>query len=294
VQAVDDIPALRQVRRHHRLARRTAVKLLSRAASALGGRAWYRRRWLASGGFELREECVPVPGLPPGLHGFRVVQLSDLHAGPFLGAGDLADVVDAANALDPDLVVLTGDLITDDWRDAIGILPDLERLSARHGVLGVFGNHDYRGRREGLIAEAYGARGLRFLRNECARLDTGHGVLAVVGVEDLEEARELDLEAARRDVRAGDVELALCHNPAGAPALARAGCAAVLAGHTHGGQVVGIETYGPPHPGVRLELGATTLIVSRGLGVIGFPLRLGAPSELVVVRLERAQEGDAA
>ncbi len=288
-----DVPALRQIRRHQRLARRTLVRALSRTTSVLGGRAWYRRRWLASGAFEVREEVVRVPGLPPGLRGFAIAQLSDLHAGPFLGEGDLTDVVDATNALSADLIAFTGDLITDHWSDALRILPDLARLEARHGVFGVFGNHDYRDRQEGRIAEAYGSRGLRFLRNQCARIDTAGGSLAVVGIEDLEEAREVDLEAARSAVRPGDVEIALCHNPSGAPILARPGCAVILAGHTHGGQIAGLETHGPSHPGLRLDLGATALIVSRGIGVIGFPLRIGAPSEIVVVRLEPAGEGAA-
>jgi hypothetical protein len=278
-------PALRQARRHHRLARRTAVKALMRTASALGGRAFYRKHWLSAGAFGQREELVPVAQLAPGLCGFKIVHLSDLHAGPFLGEGDLRDVVDATNALEPDVVVFTGDLITDHWSEALCVLPDLARLEARHGVFAVFGNHDYRGRREGQIATAYAEHGIRFLRNEHVRIDTGDGVLAVVGIEDLEEAREVDLAAARRGLFGDELELVLCHNPAGAPALAESGCRVILAGHTHGGQVANVATHGPPHPGVRLELGATTLIVSRGLGVIGFPLRVGAPSEIVVVRL---------
>jgi predicted MPP superfamily phosphohydrolase len=267
------------------------VRLAARSASALGGRALYRRRWLRPGRFLVREERVRVPGLPSGLDGFTIVQLSDVHAGPFLGPGDLAAVVDRANELAPDLIAFTGDLITDRSSEGLAVLPDLGRLRASRGVFGVFGNHDYKGRREGELAAAAAALGIRFLRNECLRIDTGAGVLALVGVEDIEEARELDLEAARRDVRAGDVEVVLCHNPAGAPALARAGCVAILSGHTHGGQVAFVPTFGPPHVGLRLGLGPTTLIVSRGLGVIGLPLRIGAPSELVRVRLEAGAGG---
>ena len=168
------------------------------------------------------------------------------------------------------------------------IAADLGRLRARHGVLAVFGNHDYKGRREGQIAAELASQGVDVLRNEARRCDTGAGVLAVVGLEDVEESKGVDLAGARADLQSGDVELVLCHNPLAAPLLAREGCAAVLSGHSHGTQVdlPVLRTSGPPHPGTRLRLGPTTLIVSRGLGVVVVPVRVAAPSEIVVVRLE--------
>ena len=129
-------------------------------------------------------------------------------------------------------------------------------------------------------------------------LAAGEDVLAVTGVEDIEESKHVDAAAARREVREGDVEIALCHNPAGAPLLARPGCAAVLSGHTHGNQIdlPGFDRVGPPHPGDRRDVshgpgprgeprGATALITSLGLGVVGAPLRVRAPAEVVFVEL---------
>jgi len=279
---------LRRPARRFSAPRRAFGRTVEAVAVALGGRRLYRRRHLSRGRFLLREERLVVRGLPPGLHGFTVVQWSDLHPGPFLREGDLADVVEATNALEPDLIALTGDVITHHWADAGLVAADLGRLRATHGVLGVFGNHDYKGRREGDIAALLGAHGVRFLRDRVERIDTGRGVLAVVGLEDLEEARRLDPTGARAAVEPGDVELVLCHNPLAAADLAREGCVAVLSGHTHGTQVdlPWLRASGPAHPGTRLRLGPTTLIVSRGLGVVVVPLRVGAPSEIVVVRLE--------
>lgn len=280
--------ALRQPHRRHSRLRRRVFELSARATAALGGRALYRRSFLARGRFRVREERVVVPDLPHGLVGFRIAQLSDLHGGPFLRAGDLDDVVAEVDRLEPDLAVITGDWITDHWSEALPLVHDLGRLRARHGTFAVFGNHDYRERAEARIAEAARAAGIEHLRDSCRRIDTGRGVLAVVGLEDLEEARALDPAAARRGVRAGDVELVLCHNPSGAPALARPGCCCVLSGHTHGSQVRWLQHLGPPHPGLRVDFGPTALIVSRGLGVVGFPWRWGAPAEIVLVRLEAA------
>ncbi len=280
-------PAVRVPPRRHSRARRSFFRAAEQLAAALGGRRWYRRSQLAADRVAQRTERVAVPGLPPALAGFRIAHLSDLHAGPFLGAGDLADVVALVNAGEPDLVALTGDLITRHWSEALHVLPDLAALRARHGVLGVFGNHDYRDRCEGHIAAAYAEAGVRFLRNENRRLADG---LVVSGLEDLEEARRLDVEAARSGIAGADVEVLLCHNPGRAAALARPGCAAILAGHTHGGQVdlPLLRALGPPHPGGRVDLGSTALVVSNGLGVIGFPLRVGAPAEIVWVVLEPA------
>jgi predicted MPP superfamily phosphohydrolase len=279
---------MRQTPRRHSRVRLATFRAVERIAAWCGGRRLYRSLHLSKGRFAERDERLLVPGLPLGLRGFTIAHLSDLHGGPFLKAGDLAAVVDAINARAPDLCVITGDLITHHWSESLPPLEDCARLEAAHGVLGVFGNHDYKDRLEGKIAESYALRGIRFLRNECARIDTGSGTLAVVGVEDLEEARVVDVEKARAGVREGDVEIVLCHNPAGAATLAREGCAAILSGHTHGTQIdlPFLRRLGPKHPGLRVRLGATTLIVSRGLGVVGIPLRLFARAEVVYVRLE--------
>lgn len=266
------------------------MRALERAALALGGHALYRRRHLRCGAFRLRREELRVPDLPEELDGLCGVQLSDLHAGPYLRSGDLRDVVAATNAESPDLVFVTGDLITHDWRDAQELVGDLSGLRPRLGCLAVFGNHDYRGRLEGEIVRLLAGAGVRILRNEGARFEVGRACVAVVGLEDLEEALRVDVAAARAGLQPGDVELVLCHHPGGGPALARPGCAAVFSGHTHGGQLdlPGLRGLGPAHPGLRVELGPTTLFVNRGLGTIGLPLRIHAPTEVLCVRLRRA------
>ena len=281
------------------IARRAFFRSIEETLRLCGGRRFYRRWYLAPGRFRQRHERVVVPDLPAGLEGLRIAHLSDLHAGSFLGAGDLRHVVAATNAWGPDIVVLTGDLVTHHWEECRGLVEDLHRLQARFGVLAVFGNHDYHGRQEHRIAATLGPApdlpdgpGVRFLRNAAVRCDTGEGVLAVVGVEDLEEAKVVDLEAARRAVRPGDVEVLLCHNPGGAEELARLagpGCRLILSGHTHGHQIdlPGIRTLAPPHPGDRRPLGSTVHVTSRGLGVVCAPVRVRSRAEIVLIELTR-------
>jgi len=282
----------RQAPRRHSKVRLAFFKAASQACVAFGGRRFYQRRFLASGRFEVRKEAVPTRR--PELVGLRFVQLSDIHAGPFLGAGDLADVVRAVNALEPDLIFITGDLISRRTEEAWTILDDLAQLEARAGVLGVFGNHDYRGRREREIAARYGERGIRFLLNEGVRPLAGLP-LFVLGVEDLEEARDLEIEPARAALEPDDFELILCHNPRGAAALAGRQTGLVLSGHAHGNQIdlPLLRRVGPGHPGDRIDVpgpsGPVPLITSRGLGVVGVPLRIRARPDIVVVELVEAR-----
>jgi hypothetical protein len=275
--------------RRHGWPRRAFFRAVEVCAALLGGRAFYRRRFLAPGRLVLREERVPVRGLDARLSGFTIAQLSDLHAGPFLGRGDLAHAVECVNRRGCDLAVITGDFITHCWSDALAVLDDLAALRTRHGTLAVFGNHDYRGRLEGRIVEAGARAGIRFLRNESLRLEHAGAALGVCGLEDLEEARELDLARARAAQVPGEPEILLVHNPGGARALAHAGCVLMLCGHAHGSQIdlPCLRTLGPAHPGTRFQAGSTRVLVSRGLGVIGLPLRWRAPAEIVFATLER-------
>jgi predicted MPP superfamily phosphohydrolase len=283
--------AHRQAPRRHGSARLAFFRTVERAAERLGGRRFYHRRFLTAGGFEVRHESVVTTN--PALVGLRFVQLSDIHAGPFLGSGDLAEVVAAANACRPDVCFFTGDLIARHTEEAWLVLDDLAQLEAPGGVLGVFGNHDYRGRREREIAARYGARGIRFLFNESVRPLEGLP-LVVLGLEDLEEARALDVEPARVALRPGDFELILCHNPLGAATLAGPHTGLVLSGHAHGNQIdlPLVRRVGPGHPGDRIDVpgpsGLVPLITSRGLGTVGLPLRLFARPDIVCIELVEA------
>ena len=204
-----------------------------------------------------------------------------------MGAGDLQAVIEAVHACQPQAIALTGDYITHRIEEAFELVHDLGQLQARDGVYAVFGNHDYKERRERELIERLAVHGVRFLRNDAARIAVGQATIAFTGLEDLEEGKIVDVEAARRTLLPTDIEVCLCHNPAGARRLARDGCAVILSGHTHGTQVdlPFLRRLGPKHPGVRVQLGPTVLVVSRGLGVVGIPWRVGAPSEVVVTRL---------
>ncbi|MDA1264302.1 MAG: metallophosphoesterase [Planctomycetota bacterium] len=268
--------------------RRALFRLVERACVALGGRALYRRRCLDR--LETREEVLDVPGLHSDLEGLTLGHLSDIHAGAFLRRGDLRTLVRRLEELAPDVIAITGDLCVHRVDEAFEVLDELTAYRPPLGTFAVFGNHDYKQRREGELVQRLSERGVVVLRNAGVRVPVGGAVLALTGIEDLEEGKVVDPVAARADLEPGDLEIMLCHNAGGAPHLARPGCAAILSGHSHGGQIdlPILRWLGPPHPGVRVPLGPTQLIVSRGIGALGVPLRVGAPAEIVLVRLRRA------
>jgi predicted MPP superfamily phosphohydrolase len=272
-------------RRHSRarLALFAAVQGLFQLA---GGRAFYRWGFLTPPRLRVRREEVFVGNLPAELDGFTIAQLTDFHGGPFLRARDLAPVVELVNGLGADAIALTGDFITNKTEEGLELVPGLAGLRAPRGIFAVFGNHDYRGRREGELERELGKLGIRALRN--AHADVAPG-LAIAGIEDLEEGKFADLDAALAGIPPGTAVVLLSHHPGGLEFAAERGVSLVLSGHTHGGQVhwPGLRRLGPAHPGDRLQRGSTTLLVSHGIGVIGVPFRAGAPAEVLLVRLRR-------
>jgi predicted MPP superfamily phosphohydrolase len=232
---------------------------------------------------------IALAHLPPALDGFSVVQLSDLHVGPFHRTSRMRKIVERVNALAPDLVVITGDLADEkpaDLAEAIGLLQDLR---ARHGVLAVTGNHDFFADIDSVLRRS-GAGRVRFLRNESL---TVAGAIDVHGVDDPLAARIQGGDPPRLEQRIGSEarlrpSILLCHQPLGYARLAEMGVGLVLSGHTHGGQLWPISWLSRrlyPHYAGHYQIGASHFYVSRGTGTWGPPMRVGAPPEIVQLRL---------
>jgi uncharacterized protein len=266
----------------------------------LTSRAWPGKaayaRWLRRGGLALERRDLPLPGLPAALDGLRLVQLSDLHAGCFLDEASLQPVVALARACEPQLLLLTGDFITRTADDVHALGIALARIDAPLGKFAVFGNHDYRGRRERVLVAALRRQGVRVLRNATARIECGGATIAVTGLEDLEESKGADLELALAG-QSGDEDLRvlLCHHPDVVDALPPGRFHLVLSGHTHGGQIVpkGASTLLARWLPRRLRgdhplPGGGLLHVNRGIGVLVVPFRLGSRAEVSCFTLRRA------
>lgn len=244
---------------------------------------------------DLDTRRIAIAGLPPALAGFRIVHISDLHLGAFLGPEELADHVRRINALAPDLVCITGDLV-DRAATCEAMFPILAGLTARHGVVAILGNHDVAAGAEAVTSALRRLTPFTVLRD--ARLDVEHAgaPLAIVGLDDLgrDWARGVlehpALPALARERPAGAPLIVLSHRPDCFEQAAALGAGLVLAGHTHGGQIglpgwIGRRVRNPAEFMTRYDRGtfrsgAATLVVSNGLGFTGQPVRLFTPRQI--------------
>lgn len=240
----------------------------------------------------VREVKAVLPGLPKDLEGLRLALLSDLHLSPFLSAGQVARAVAMANELRPHLALVTGDLVT--WRaaDLEPCLEQLAKLRAEAGVLGCLGNHEAYVKGESFAAMKGASLGLEFLRGRSQPLRFGAGVLNVAGV-DYQSRRSPYLRGAERWIQPGAVNVLLSHNPDVFPVAARQGYQLTLSGHTHGGQLafelfdqqLCVARFFTPYVYGLYREGPAAIYVTRGIGTVGIPARLGAPPEVALIRL---------
>lgn len=242
----------------------------------------------------LREQKLEIPDLPPDLDGLRLVQLTDIHLSPFLSRAELERAVAMANETRAQIALVTGDLITTVRDPLDDCLDTLARLRADAGVFGCMGNHEIYARAESYVEREGARRGLQFLRHTAAPLRFGNAVMNLAGV-DYQPLRRPYLVGAEELVVPGALNVLLSHNPDVFPVAARQGYAVTIAGHTHGGQirVEILDTdlnpgrfYTPYVDGVYRN-GPAAIFVSRGIGTIAIPARVGAPPEVALLRLCR-------
>ena len=237
-----------------------------------------------------------LQNLPAEFEGFRLVQLSDLHISPLFPRSWTQAVVERTNALAPDLLVVTGDLIDGSTEARRNDVAPLAALRARHGVLAIPGNHEYYFDDPAWESE-FKALGMHMLTNQHRVISEGDGRLTIAGVSD-QVAPSYghpgpDLTRALTGAPSTAPTILLSHRPVDAATNARAGVALQLSGHTHGGMVRGLDLVaGPANDGYvsrAYSVGDMQLYVSNGTGLwMGFPIRLGVPSEITEFTLRRA------
>ncbi|NNB85554.1 metallophosphoesterase [Corallococcus exiguus] len=268
--------------------RRFLSQATAGGALALGGGLAGYGSWRAFTAPEVTEVVVRIPKLPRSLDGFSIVQLTDLHVGPFIQRRFMDELVRRANALNPDLVAITGDLVDGTVPRLGGFVAALGNLHARYGSFFVTGNHDYSSGAEDWVAHL-GSMGIPSLRNRHVRIGDAGGTFDLVGVDDWHGGRrlgqkgyDLDLALADRDPERAAVLLA--HQPANFKVAAERGVDLQISGHTHGGQLfpmtalIGLSW---EHSAGHYRHGDSHIYVSRGCGFWGPPMRLGSPPELV-------------
>ena len=262
---------------------------------------------------------VPVANLPPELDGLRIAQLSDIHIGDYMPPHEIARAVDMANDLQPDIAFVTGDFVSSAGDPLDVCITELSRLRAPLGVWGCNGNHEIYAGVEEDAERLFREKGMRLLRAQSAVVEHNGGRFNLLGVDyqrdHMTSGEDSGPQSMLREigplVRRDMPNILLSHNPNSFHRAAELGIELSLAGHTHGGQVkVEIVDHnvsparlmtpfvaGLYHLPMNGHGGTATgssgpqkaaLYVNRGLGTIGFPVRIGVPPEITLLTLRRA------
>lgn len=255
---------------------------------------------------EIRRLTLPIAGLPHSLNGLRLLQLSDIHRSHQVSASYVAEAIDLAQTLAPELIVLTGDFITHNARFFREVAQALRPLAALAPTFAVPGNHDYDhwytwskpGLPDGAerLGEQLARVGITLLRNESCQVAPrrGGGTLRLIGLDDLWSGK-FDPSVAFAALDADpDPRIVLCHNPDGYRAVQHERFELMLCGHTHGGQIA-LPLLGVPYAPVEdrrfvaglAQAGEHLVYTNRGLGW-NRRVRLGVRPEITLLELARA------
>jgi predicted MPP superfamily phosphohydrolase len=236
---------------------------------------------------------VTLDRLPKPLSGTKIVQLSDMHIGPTLGREFLEQVVRTTNALQPDVIAITGDLVDGSVESIAELCAPLAQLQARYGVFFVTGNHEYY---SGAVdwCRHLPSLGVRVLRNEHVSIGTQDHSFDLAGIDDhhadqFGHGHGADLARAVLGRDPSRSLVLMAHQPRQAVAADQHGVELQLSGHTHGGQIWPfnylVKLQQPIVAGLGL-VGRTQVYVNSGTGYWGPPMRLGTAAEITELTLE--------
>jgi uncharacterized protein len=223
--------------------------------------------------------------------GYRIVQITDVHVGPTIGKEFVERIVSQINALSPDLVAITGDLVDGSVAELAEHVAPLGKLVAKDGVFFVTGNHEYYSGADAWIAHLR-ELGVRVLRNEHVRIGGDEG-FDLVGIDDASSGgfghgHGPDLKRALEGRDASRACVLLAHQPKGIELADALGVDLQISGHTHGGQLIPwnflVRLQQPFIAGLH-KLARAQIYVSRGTGYWGPPMRVGIPAEITEIEL---------
>jgi hypothetical protein len=249
-------------------------------------------------GLEYPRYEVPVHGLPPAFDGFTIVQISDTHVGIWTKPKHIRKIVEQVNAMQPDLILLTGDYVNRFERNCTTSGRSLMGLEAKHGVYAVLGNHDYWVNADA-VTKALRESGVDVLFDEQRKITIGKESITLVGLDDEWEGKP-DYQQAFTGLSADDTCIAIAHNPDAVLHLKGRPIRLLLSGHTHGG-IINLPWISPIHAFTKLgrkyasgmhEINGIRTYISRGIGLVSIPFRIHCPPEVPVFVLRDFRKGE--
>lgn len=272
--------------RVHQFSRRDVVKGVAAVGAATGLGLAAHGTLFERHALEITHVSLRVRDLAPALDGLRVGFLTDIHLSEIVPAADVARAVRMLNAEQPDLVVLGGDYVSFTDRSFMGPAADLlGGLSAPHGVFAIIGNHDD----EKVLPSALRRQHIEPLLDQRTSLSIRGEQLTLAGLKFWTKRPDAVAEVVGTDRRNGPT-LLIAHDPRRIVEAASLGVGGVLAGHTHGGQIV-LPLIGAfaarkfPVASGLLKRDQTAMFVSRGVGTVIVPCRINCPPEVAVITL---------
>jgi predicted MPP superfamily phosphohydrolase len=243
---------------------------------------------------QVKEVPISINDLPEDFKGFRIVQITDLHVNPTFKRPSVEEIVEVVNGLNADIVALTGDLVDGSVSQlAVDVAP-LENIKSAKGNFFVTGNHEYYSGVTSWIEEVK-RLGFSVLLNEHQMITSGRAKILLAGVTDFRggnfmTSHQSDPQKALAGAPASSVKILLAHQPKSIFESAKAGYDLQISGHTHGGQFFPwnlLVGFAQPYVSDLHKYNNTQIYVSRGTGYWGPPVRMGSPSEITLITLNR-------
>ncbi len=260
--------------------------------SLLGGIGLFQARRKPS----LYRHNINIANLPQVFQGLKIAQISDLHVGPTIKADYARKVVEQVNALKPDLIFFTGDMVDGSVESLTNDVEPLRELTSTYGTYFVTGNHEYYSGVESWI-EKVKELGMTYLHNEHRILKIDEASVAIAGVTDLmahhtHKSHKIDPHKAMAGIPEGIPVLMLAHQPGTAELTEGLSIDLMFCGHTHGGQYVPFSLAASrvhKYLAGLYQQGDMQVYVNRGTGYWGPPIRLGVPSEITLFELQSSE-----
>jgi uncharacterized protein len=282
---------IRSRRNFYRQIIKSLLALLLFAAALLGYGLYIEPNW-----FEVKEISLNLPHLSPAFDGYKIVQISDIHADRYFRISNLDTVAQKINDQHPDLVVLTGDYVSKGRvPEAVGaIATSFRQIEAKDGILAVLGNHDYWAKAKDVTRELTRYQ-IKLLKNQLVTINRGSEQLSIGGVDDV-WAGKPNLKAVLKDLGSKQGAILLAHEPDFADiAAASHQFDLELSGHSHGAQVrvpfsdVVLPYLGRKYPHGQYQVLDMIQYTNRGIGLGGIPVRLNCRPEITSFVLHGVQ-----
>jgi uncharacterized protein len=257
--------------------------------------------------FKIDSKQIKIANLPPELKGLTLTLISDIHAGQYMQEDEMREYADVINGLGSDLIFIPGDFVNFQPDDSKSVAKAFRDLKAKYGIYGSLGNHDFFVNPDYVANVMNNESPVKVLRNKHDKITVNGKDLYILGVDDTRDAgirmneKILNfIDSTIEDAGASGTsykdspKILLCHKPYAFDDIAKRDLDLVLAGHTHGGQVVPFKFgdfnlsfagFVSKYISGLYKIGKASMYVSRGIGTVGLPIRLNCPPEVTKITL---------